>query len=87
MTESFRPGTRNSERKLPPKILLSGELVVIVPEDRVTAAFCFGPTSSHPFSLVELEPARLAVSLTGEAGPFVGVAKAEVVLEELACIT
>lgn len=44
--ESLRPGTRNSDLKRPPKILLMG-VDEFVPEERLTAAFCFLPTSSQ----------------------------------------
>lgn len=87
MTESFNPGTRNSDRKFPPNIFVNGELVVIVPDDRVMACFCFGPTSSHPFSFPDAEPAMLALSLMGDAGTFVGVAVIDVVFDELVCMT
>jgi hypothetical protein len=87
VTESFSPGTLNSDRKFPPKILVTGELVVMVPDDRVIACFCFGPTSSHPFSFPDAEPAMLALSLVGDAGAFVGVAVIDVVFDKLACMT
>ena len=87
MTESFRPGTLNSDRKFPPKIFVTGEFVVIVPDDRVTACFCFGPTSSQPFSFPDVEPKMLALSLMGDAGTFVGVAVIDVVFDEVACMT
>ena len=52
---------------MPPNIFVIGESS-LVPEDLVMAAFCFGPTSSHPFApSPETEPAWLTA---GDEGTF-----------------
>jgi hypothetical protein len=75
VTEFLRPGTRSSDRKVPPKIFVIGDSSKMVPEDRVIAALCLGPTSSQPFAASpDADPIMLAASLAGDEGTFVGVA-------------
>jgi hypothetical protein len=83
VTESLRPGTRSTERRVPPNIFVIGESSR-VPEDLVIAAFCFGPTSNHPFApSPETEPEWLTV---GDEGMF-GVPLTEPSVEPADCIT
>ncbi len=64
------PGTRSSERSLPPKIFVMGDSVVMAPEERVIAAFCLRPTSSHSSAFAaDGADASLMLGRT----PFVGV--------------
>jgi hypothetical protein len=59
-----------------------GDSSKIAPEDRVIAALCFGPTSSQPFEASpDADPVRLATSLPGEDGMFVGVTIVDVPVE------
>ena len=63
VTEFLAPGTRSSERSEPPNIFVTGVSIVMSPEDLVTEAFCFGPTSSQPLAVEVAD-----FSLVGEIG-------------------
>ncbi len=46
------------------------------------AALCFGPTSSQPFKgSPDVDPVKLAMSLAGDDGTFVGVTIVDVPVE------
>lgn len=85
VTESFNPGTRSSDRRVPPNILVIGEPVRMVPEDLVIAAFCFGPTCCQ--TSPSMEPRLLKLSLVGDDGTLAGVATAELLVELLDFMT
>lgn len=81
VTESLRPGTLNSERSFPPKILVMGDPSLSM--ERETEALCFGPTSCQSKSSLVTENEEPV----GEAGPLVGVAIADGLFDELFLMT